>query len=157
MALWLLSLNIPLMQAQEVTLAVTGYDPRDLLSGHYLRYRVDYGVGFDQSRLSAGQLNEDFCACLTPDSSGISKASWIGRCAERHSPTCPIFVKGKFSRNGLNAGIERYYIPEHYQYSLAQVPAFATIKARVTSKGTAYVTGMYVNDIPILEWAKQKS
>ena len=38
MALWLISLNVALTRAREVTLAVTGYDPRDLLSGHYLRY-----------------------------------------------------------------------------------------------------------------------
>jgi uncharacterized membrane-anchored protein len=157
MACWLLSLNVALMRAREVTLAVTGYDPRDLLSGHYLRYRVDYGLGSEQNRLTGGYRNEDFCACLTPDSSGISKASWAGRCAERDSLSCPIFVKGKSSWNGLNAGIERYYIPEGYQHSLARIPPNASIKVRVTASGTAYVTGMYVGDLPILEWAKQQS
>ena len=26
----------------EITVRITGYDPRDLLSGHYIRYRIDW-------------------------------------------------------------------------------------------------------------------
>ena len=29
---------------KEVTLPIDGYDPRDLISGHYLIYTIDYGV-----------------------------------------------------------------------------------------------------------------
>jgi uncharacterized membrane-anchored protein len=156
MLVWLLSLNVALMRAQEVTLAVAGYDPRDLLSGHYLQYRVDYGFDSRLIQPGSGYRDEAYCACLSPDSSGISKASWHGWCAERDSQSCPLFIKGTASWNGLKAGIERYYIPESYQHSLARIPPDATIKVRVTANGTAYVTDMYVNGIPILEWAKQQ-
>jgi uncharacterized membrane-anchored protein len=55
----------------------------------------------------------------------------------------------------MHAGIERYYIPEQYQHALARVPSGAAIKVRVTANGTAYVTDMYVENTPVLEWAKQ--
>lgn len=148
MATWLLSLFVALTQAQEVTLAVTGYDPRDLLSGHYLRYRVDYGVGIPFF------LNGDsICVCLPPTSEGVVKASWVGECKRRDS-TCPLFIKGVASHRGIDAGIERYFIPEKYSDALARVPQNTTIKVRVTKDGTAYVTGMFVDGLPILEWAK---
>ena len=149
MATWLLSLVVAVTQAQEVTLAVTGYDPRDLLSGHYLRYRVDYGVGIPLF------LNGDsICVCLPQTSEGPVKASWIGECKRRDPATCPLFIKGVALFHGIDAGIERYFIPEEHSDVLSRIPQDATIKVRVTKDGTPSVTGMFVGGVPILEWAK---
>ncbi len=149
MATWLLSLVVALTQAQEVTLAVKGYDPRDLLSGHYLRYQVDYGSG-DLS-FSYG---EAICVCLPQTSEATVQASWIGECNRRDHATCPLFIKGVASYRGIKAGIERYFIPEEYSDVLSRIPQDATIKVRVTTDGTSLVTGMFVGGVPILEWAK---
>jgi len=150
MALWLLSLNIAIMRAREVTLAVTGYDPRDLLSGHYLRYRIDYGITPDHITHAGGPV----CVCLSEGENGVAKGFWMGPCSERDSDNCPVFIRGKFTFGVISAGIERYYIPEGYQRSLATLPQNATVKARVAGDGTAYVTDMYVDGIPVLEWAR---
>ena len=40
---WTLSLSIQKTFLPEVTVRITGYDPRDLLSGHYISYVIDWG------------------------------------------------------------------------------------------------------------------
>ena len=32
------------MIGSEIILPISGFDPRDILSGHYLVYRIDYGI-----------------------------------------------------------------------------------------------------------------
>lgn len=39
---WIAYLTIFTAAAQQVTVRITGYDPRDLLSGHYLAYQIDW-------------------------------------------------------------------------------------------------------------------
>ena len=39
---WILSLQYTILYGNSVTVAVTGYDPRDLLSGHYLSLTPDW-------------------------------------------------------------------------------------------------------------------
>lgn len=39
---WVIYLSAFTALAQEVTVRITGYDPRDLLSGHYLAYQIDW-------------------------------------------------------------------------------------------------------------------
>lgn len=39
---WMSALQVSLSTAEKIVLPVSGYDPRDLLSGHYLRVQVLY-------------------------------------------------------------------------------------------------------------------
>ena len=39
---WTLSLTVQRFRGSEVTVRVMGYDPRDLLSGHYIAYEIDW-------------------------------------------------------------------------------------------------------------------
>lgn len=40
--IWVASINIELAKAKQVTIRIKGYDPRDLLSGHYIYYQIDW-------------------------------------------------------------------------------------------------------------------
>ncbi len=153
MVVWLLSLVVAVSLAQEVRLPVKGYDPRDPLSGHYLRYQVNYGMTFS-SQSHTSLIREPSCVCLSQGADGVAKATWNGECSQRDAATCPLFIRGMRTWNVFDAGIERYYIPEEYQEKLARIPENASIKVRVTKSGVAYVTDMYVDGKPILEWAK---
>ena len=42
LVLWTLHLSWQRSHGTEVKVAVTGYDPRDLLSGHYIQYQIDW-------------------------------------------------------------------------------------------------------------------
>jgi len=39
---WTISLYIQQSTGTEIKVAIMGYDPRDLLSGHYIRYTIDW-------------------------------------------------------------------------------------------------------------------
>lgn len=42
LVVWTLSLTVQRNRGTEVTVRVMGYDPRDLLSGHYIAYEIDW-------------------------------------------------------------------------------------------------------------------
>lgn len=39
---WVLFLTATRNSGAEITVSITGYDPRDLLSGHYIAYQIDW-------------------------------------------------------------------------------------------------------------------
>ncbi len=86
---------------REVTLPITGYDPRDLLSGHYLTYRVNYGVGNICGGMRGKRVRDGY-VCLNPKQFSFYPID-----------SCPIIIKGSCKGSSrFEAGIERYYIPE---------------------------------------------
>jgi uncharacterized membrane-anchored protein len=155
MALWVGSMGIEAARGTDVVLPIRGFDPIDILRGHYLTYQVDYGT---RVKIQQGYDMIPRCVCLEAKGEGRAEASWFGQCADRDPATCPLFIKGNISYGfgGFNAGIERYYIPEAYSEKLRVAPDGATIKVRVTSSGRGYVTDMFVNGEPILEYAKRQ-
>jgi uncharacterized membrane-anchored protein len=156
MALWLVSLVVTVSSAKEITLEVEGYDPRDLLSGHYLTYRVSYGEAVSKAGDYARSSSE--CICFGAEPTVPAKATWIGGCDERDQNTCGIYLRGHTDWGSrFTADIERYYFPEQYASALQRVPPNATIRVAVPSTGRGIVRGMYVDGIEILEWAKHNS
>ena len=69
--LWTLSLAWQRGHGTEVKVAVTGYDPRDLLSGHYIQYQIDWEhTDCTQFPTQQCPLEEEFC----------QQASWGRQC-----------------------------------------------------------------------------
>lgn len=83
-----------------VTLPITGYDPRDLLSGHYLVYTINYGLD-EVCQGSSSKLEKPAYICLNP-----KKFSY-------HWPNhCNTLIKGTCKYSRFKAGVERFYVPE---------------------------------------------
>lgn len=119
----------------EVVLPITGYDPRDLLAGHYLTYRVDYGVE-DPCRDYSSQTA---CVCLSDEGNEFrSRCDATGRCRR--------FIAGSCREGRFMAGIERYYIPESKARELdAKVRrGGAKIRVAVDPSGNAVVKDLIV-------------
>ncbi|MBQ4084714.1 MAG: GDYXXLXY domain-containing protein [Alphaproteobacteria bacterium] len=58
---WTISLYIQQSTGTEIKVAIMGYDPRDLLSGHYIRYTIDWKKT-DCSQFPNGICpKEEFC------------------------------------------------------------------------------------------------
>lgn len=58
---WTLSLTVQRFRGSEVTVRVMGYDPRDLLSGHYIAYEIDW-EHTDCTQFANGSCpREEFC------------------------------------------------------------------------------------------------
>lgn len=144
---WVVKLELTKHHGREVELKVQAYDPRDLLSGHYLQYTVDYGErvcdhGFGH--------RPDVCVCLSETTSPTG-ASWSGECSSRPAD-CGTFIAGECEYTRFNAGIERYYIPEAFTSQLTQVPPNATIRVRVASDGRALVQEFLVGGVPLAQY-----
>ncbi len=87
-----------LARGTPVVLDIQGYDPRDLLAGHYLRYRVDWGV-----EPCLGQPDQPVWICLRPRP---------GAAFNGPPPGCRLSVHARCRNGRVEAGIERYYVPE---------------------------------------------
>lgn len=134
-----------------VDLEVVPYDPRDLLSGQYLQYRVVYGPG---EACEGKNAHESQCLCLDAQPEGIpSRKSWSGACSDRPE-TCRVFLKGTCHDSVFTAGIERFYFAEHFADELRQAPKDSTIRVRINARGGALVTQFLVGNRPLADWLK---
>jgi len=83
---------------------ITGYDPRDLLQGHYLQYRLALGEAG-----AASPCNDDdpACAlCLQSIGSGVPPA--LRRVSlSSEAPSCSSILRTEFLER-----LSRFYIPE---------------------------------------------
>ena len=155
MGAWLARLDWHERSGTPVQLAVTGFDPRDLLAGHYLTYTVGYGA------LSICPSEEiaptETCVCLAENSeTRIHEATWAGGCNERPS-TCGPFIKGTCRYGRFSANIERFYFPEAFQSTLAVIPEKSTITVILRPTGEGLVTGFAVDGVQLLDYAKAHS
>lgn len=143
MGIWLTSLLGREVESKVFSVNVQGFDPRDLLSGHYLRYQV----ALDSPCPQMTSATKEVCACF--DTKGV-----FPRFCESHE--CRYFIPGKCS--GLmffTDSLSRYFFPEELAKSLATVPDGATLQVRVGS-GWAKAEQMFVGEVTIEDWARAK-
>jgi uncharacterized membrane-anchored protein len=122
----------------ELILPIQGYDPRDLLSGHYLQYRVDYGVEKNCDYSVAGPA----VICIRP-----AAAFSLG---DQASSSCEVFIRGRCERGRFLAGIERFYIPESDAEELDQRARDkeGALLLSVDSNGNAVIKDLLFNGEP---------
>lgn len=124
----------------EVTLPISGYDPRDLLSGHYLIYQIDYGVSGicpDNSPHDAG-----FICLETKTFSYVEPES------------CAQLIRGVCHYSRFEAGIEKYFVPEDKAKELEDRirSKSASIVLSIPKSGHAQVKELLVEGQP---WDKK--
>ena len=117
----------------EVILPISGYDPRDLLAGHYLIYRIDYGVAGICSGNSGQRTGY---VCLEPKMFSYSAP---GGCSK--------LIRGVCKGGRFEAGIEKYYVPEYKAKHLEDEvrSETASIVLSITHGGQAQVKDLLVN------------
>jgi uncharacterized membrane-anchored protein len=131
---------------------IEGFDPRDLLAGHFMTYSIR-ATRFEQVLNDAAAEGENkLCACFKDDEVVIYNCAKLA---------CTHYVYIKTS-NGLNfttETLERYYFPEELKSVLATVPTNSTLRVLV-GQGTARATQISVNDEgidkTIEEWARER-
>lgn len=147
---WVIDLELTKQNSPEVRFTISGYDPRDLLSGHYLRFRINYG--FDN--ICVEQYGEN-CLVIGKDAEhNYYKGIWSGPCNNKPAQFSDnIYLKGYCSGSMFTANIERYYISEASSAFLQSIPQNASIALSINKQGKALVKQMYVNDITVEEYA----
>ena len=151
---WIFLLQLPVLMGTEIRLKIEGYDPRDILSGHYLQYQVNFDIPPFCDATSPESLVTK-CVCLTQpkNTKEIAKATWVGNCSERPS-SCTVYIQGDCQYSRFTAGIERFYFPETFKIDV--IPKDANVVLKVLD-GKASVQNIEVNGIPLLESKNDKS
>lgn len=130
---------------QNINLDIVGFDPRDLLSGHYLRYTIDYRSR-NQCTPSSKISTQTVRLCLEPEryfiDNSVGNANW--------QQSCDIYLQGTCSNAGFIAGIERFYIPEEYAPQLDTLvrDARGALQIRVNSRGKAVIENLLIDGEP---------
>lgn len=125
------------MGASEWRIPVTGYDPRDLLAGHYAQYRFAWQVeGRPQLCRNDGCV---LCLEMRQDTVVASAVPRGAHCPSRVDPASSrisLIWQGGLSENGLVA-TGRIYIPEHDAAHITEVLASgrAVLVARLSRNG----------------------
>ncbi len=124
-----------LSYGHEVKLPIIGYDPRDLLSGQYLVYTIDYGVKVCSDKSG----RKDAFVCLSNKTFAYNK-----------SKNCKVFIKGECYRGRFSAGIEKYFIPEKRAKKLEDLirDKKAHIILSVTKSGVAQIKELLIDNKP---------
>lgn len=152
MAGWVASVEWGLRSGTEVELPIEGYDPRDLLSGHYLIYSVNFGKVMACDELVSYSKGQERCVCLEKRPTGaLWEATQSIDCKSRNPDSCPVFLKGTCAYRRFEAGIERFYFSERLTSQLARVPPGASIRVRVNKNGTGLVKDLLIDGRPFQE------
>jgi len=146
----MISKQVRLSQGVQVVLPIEGFDPRDLLSGHYLTYRINYGAS--EPCLAGRQEGQKLKACLVRSSGaeGLYRARFASPDDEFEDDVekdCGLFIEGRCEHSRFAAGIEKFYIPDHYARALDRAvrSGKGRIVLKVSESGTAVIQDLLIN------------
>ncbi len=123
------------ISGQEYTFPISGYDPRDIFSGHYLTFKVEYGV----DGICEGEYFK------------IPRAAFVCLETKKFSydlpEGCSQFIRGVCQFERFEAGVERFYVSEARARELEQhvINHNAQIKIAVMKNGSAIIKSLVVN------------
>jgi uncharacterized membrane-anchored protein len=139
-----------LSQGEEWKFEVTGYDPRDLLRGHYLRFNLAYD--WENSRSSCDNP-ADCCLCLTDTGQIVPKVKRTS-CSIAKTQ-CDGYMLSEFERS-----LNRYYIPEEQARQAekilreARVDNQAFLSVAISAAGEPVISDMIINGESLMELLK---
>ncbi len=114
------------MVGTTVVIPIAGFEPRDLLSGHYLTYRLDLsagGAGADVCQAPPEDAAEEVVrVCVVAERGVMTSArrlpSW--ETPDAPGPGCDVLLRGRCESGRLVTGVERFYVPEEHAAALDQ-------------------------------------
>lgn len=146
----------------EYRLEIEGYDPRDLLRGHFLIFRYKWPDNADDIADGTFEHENQVCACLSgnPQKPDVH----FEKCApaSSSSPTCnkPILMADWVSRWTLqpDESLRQFYIPEQHARMLEDMLRSNRHKFEVglvpQGEGKGRVKELYIDGIPLDQFLK---
>lgn len=123
-----------------ILLPIKGFDPRDLLSGHYLIYKIDYGIA-ENNTCPASDI--DAVVCLSPERQIFP--------SDELPDSCTQFIRGNCNNDArFVTGLERFYIPEQHAKLLEKHVQnnHGKILLSLDDAGNAAIRDLLINDRP---------
>ncbi|ALO25425.1 MULTISPECIES: GDYXXLXY domain-containing protein [Leptospira] len=153
----IVTLEFSKSSGKEVVLPITGYDPRDLLAGHYLRYDILYQSDSicqnpNTNSHNKTDLNQRHCVCY-PHSGKIKEGegAFISDCNPdilKDQRICRLYLRGTCRYGRFKIGNERFYVNEtkalDYEKRLREEKVH--IRLKVDSEGKAITDSLIWED-----------
>jgi uncharacterized membrane-anchored protein len=148
---WITREELARRSGPEILLPIEGYDPRDLLSGHYLRFALvasrealaletasaPRGLGFGVDRY-----------CLERGADGRDH---VTRRMTEGEP-CATFLTGQRTFGRINFGVDRVYIDERFQNETigtnADPDTDTYLRVRVDGGGRVHIVDLILHGLP---------
>ena len=135
-------------QGQKLTLPIRGFDPRDLLAGHYLAYRIEYGF----ESLCTGSKNQHekkTYICFAPK-------KILG--ARPQAAECRKYLKGVCKNGRFETGLDRFYIPQKHARKLEQavINKRGEVILSLDGIGGAAITDLLIDGLSWEKWVSVK-
>jgi uncharacterized membrane-anchored protein len=123
---------------EDVILPISGYDPRDLLSGYYLEYKIDYGIK-GVCKASPESITPALI-CLKPK---------FFQYGNQPSQECSLFIRGMCTDDTFSGGIEQFFMSEENSKAVEKLLTSGKVKTEVvlsvTKTGYALVKDILID------------
>lgn len=150
---WVLSVQSMISSGIKMELPVRGYDPRDILAGHYLSVEVDFD-GFP----SECQVKDDDNKSLRWKRRDAFFCASSGRIVLERTGGCDTFIKGHCWYNRFHSNISRFYVPEKMSRPLEKAVRnkenTPMLRVSIAEDGKAYPLDLILQGMPFKEWLK---
>ncbi|EKR72476.1 GDYXXLXY domain-containing protein [Leptospira noguchii] len=156
----IITLEFTKTRGKELILPIAGYDPRDLLSGHYLQYNIGFqtedvsGVCKRQKNEILNQSNTDRKSCICYPHLGRiyeNEGLFVEDCNEEtleDKSICNVYLRGtcKYGRFEIENG--RYYVNEQkaLEYEKRLRKEKVHIRLKVNQEGKAITDSLIWED-----------
>jgi uncharacterized membrane-anchored protein len=107
-------------RAQELSLPIQGYDPRDLLQGHYLQFRLAVSTAHGAEACASGEC----CLCLMRVQGQLPADTSVSTCREARGACSAALPLSAAERSW------RFYVPESQARELEQALRAAHAEGR---------------------------
>ena len=140
-----------IQSGEQWSFELQGYDPRDLLRGHYLRLNVSYDIDQNKNTCASGK---DCCLCLTKTNALAPKVH-LTACS-----TAKTQCDG-FMLSSQRSSLSRYYIPETDARRAEKILVEARTKrtaylhVSINGKGEPAITDLTVDNKSLNDLLKQ--
>ena len=148
---WVISVQTAVSTGTPIVMPVRGFDPRDILAGHYLAVAVDYDAFASEFADRQGKQRwQKAEAFFCPD---------IGKIVLNKPADCTVFIKGYCRYGRFNDNVSRFYIPEKLSRPLEQAVRKPEnnpqLLLSVSRDGRAFPRDLILDGLPFAEWLKR--
>lgn len=143
---------------------IEGYDPRDILRGHYLQYRFKWNFDLQKTREFARKFKGVYYGQSGSDRLCMNEILIVYPLAHEDSEKeCLHLIKGNLVINDpigtfeFLLGIERFYVPEQYARRLESMlrDSRPEVEFALNSQGRAVMVELYMHGRPWSEMIKR--
>lgn len=157
---WVVSVQMSVSSGTQIVMPVQGFDPRDILAGHYLQVSVDYSSFKNECpRREDCQSEKTHCKSEYWKKTEAFFCPDTGKIVLNKPADCTVFIKGVCHYGLFFDNISRFYVPEKLSYSLENAVRKPEnnpqLLLSVSKNGRAFPRDLILDGLPFCEWLKR--